>query len=878
LGKFHPHGDSSVYDAMVILAQDFTTRKPLIDGHGNWGSIDGDSAAAMRYTEARLTPLALEMLKDIDKDVVNMVNNYSDSELEPEVLPAKYPNLLVNGVFGIAVGLATNIPPHNLGEVIDGTLAFIDNKDITTKELMNHIKGPDLPTGGILIGKDSILSAYESGNGRVTLRAKTKIEKLENGRLGVVITEFPFRKNKARLLQSISEMTADKKHSKALEGIADIRDESDRTGIRAVIEFKKSVDEMQGDKILKYLLKKTELQVNLPFNMVAIASGKPETMGLRTMLWHYIEHQKEVVTRRTRKELEIAERRFHIVEGFIKAINIMDQIIETIRSSKSKSDASQNLIAKFDFTELQATAILELMLYRLTGLEITAFEKEYKELSKLIRKLKNILDSERELLNVIKQELLEIKDKYADARRTQIIDDENEAKIDMDELIVVEDIVITLSNEGYIKRVPQKTYVRSNSNPQDIEYREGDYNRFIISSNTLETILVFTDNGNMYQFKGNAIPELRWKEKGERLDTIIKGMNLDSERIVTALSIKDFSGPFNVQFITNKGIIKKTSLSKFASSYTKLMAIKLKEDQKLVSVEIFDCEREERFVQILTSQGLTFTVNEPKLDDSDRMIQGTMLATIPAKDSIEKAEYIEIKPEIKRFRVELTSKGELKVGAKGKENSKAVYTDSEARLIIITSEGNVLNIASNVLENVTEPFNIVNSFGEIDKSNNFIGIINVSDFKEDSYIIFFSKKGYVKKTSLKEYQGEYLCSQGYKLKNDIDELVGASLIKNEAENFVLVTQKGMAIRVNCNDVNEMGKIASGVIGISLKDEDFVIYGNTISDNDHYIKITTKNKEEKDYNLSDLPIQNRATRGKNIFIAGLEDYIIKINQK
>ncbi len=336
LGKYHPHGDSSVYDAMVILAQDFTTRMPLIDGHGNWGSQDGDSAAAMRYTEARLTPIAMEMIRDIDKDVVNMVDNYSNSEKEPEVLPAKFPNILVNGAFGIAVGLATNIPPHNLGEVIDGTLAYIDKNEITTKELLNYIKGPDLPTGGVIIGKKSMLSAYETGEGRVTLRAKTTIEKLENGRLAIVITEFPFRKNKAKLLQFISEMTADKKHSKALENITDIRDESDRNGIRAVIEFKKIATEDIVEKTLKYLYKKTDLQSNISFNMVALADGKPKTLGLKSMLKYYVEHQKEVITRRTKRELEIAEKRFHIVEGFIKAIGIMDEIIKTIRESKSK--------------------------------------------------------------------------------------------------------------------------------------------------------------------------------------------------------------------------------------------------------------------------------------------------------------------------------------------------------------------------------------------------------------------------------------------------------------------------------------------------------------------------------------------------------------
>lgn len=475
LGKFHPHGDSSVYDAMVILAQNFTTREPLIDGQGNWGSIDGDGAAAMRYTEARLAPIAMEMLRDIDKDVVEMVPNYSDSEMEPRVLPAKYPNLLVNGTFGIAVGLATNIPPHNLKEVIDGTLAYIDNNEITTKELMNYIKGPDLPTGGVIIGRESIQTAYETGEGKVVLRAKTSIEKLENGRVGIVITEFPFRRNKAKLLQIISEMTGDKRHAKALEAITDIRDESDRTGIRAVVELRKTADEDAADKVLKYLFKKTDLQCNISFNMVALADGKPETLGVKSIITHYVNHQKEVITRRTTKELENAEKRFHIVEGFIKAINILDEVIATIRASKSKKDAGINLINKFGFTEPQAEAILELMLYRLTGLEISIFEKEYKELEKTIKKLKKILAEEKELLKVIKAELLEVSEKFANPRRTQIIHDENEGKIDIEELIVVEDVFITLSKDGFIKRIPLKTYARINADPEDIEYREGDF-------------------------------------------------------------------------------------------------------------------------------------------------------------------------------------------------------------------------------------------------------------------------------------------------------------------------------------------------------------------------------------------------------------------
>ena len=460
LGKFHPHGDSSVYDAMVIMAQDFSTREPLFDGHGNFGSMDGDGAAAMRYTEARLSKIAMEMLRDIDKETVEMVPNYSDSELEPKVLPARYPNLLVNGTFGIAVGLATNIPPHNLGEVTDGVLAYIDNPEITTKELMEYIKAPDLPTGGVLIGKNSLLSAYETGEGKVTLRAKTNIEKLDNGRYGIVITEFPYRRNKSKILQTISEMTGDKRHQKALEAITDIRDESDRSGIRAVIELKKVADYETADKILKYLFKKTDLQCNISFNMVALANGKPQTMGLKTIIMHYVNHQKDIVTKRTIKELMMAEKRFHVVEGFIKAINILDEIIKTIRESKSKKDANINLIEKFGFTEIQSEAILELMLYRLTGLEIKVFQKEYKELEKTIKRLRKILENENELLKVIKTELKEITDKFRNPRRTMIVENDSEAKIDLDELIVVEDVMITLSKDGFIKRIPLRTYQR----------------------------------------------------------------------------------------------------------------------------------------------------------------------------------------------------------------------------------------------------------------------------------------------------------------------------------------------------------------------------------------------------------------------------------
>ena len=658
LGKYHPHGDTSVYDAMVIMAQDFSTRETLIDGHGNWGSMDGDGAAAMRYTEARLAPIAIEMLRDIDKDTVDMVPNYSDSEMEPKVLPSRYPNLLVNGTFGIAVGLATNIPPHNLGEVTDGVLAYIDNPEITTKELMEYVKGPDLPTGGILIGQHSILSAYEAGEGKVTLRAKTNIERLENGKIGIVITEFPFRRNKAKLLQTISEMTGDKRHSKALESIIDIRDESDRSGVRAVIELRKAADEEVADKVLKYLFKRTDLQCNLSFNMVALAEGKPQTMGLKTIIKHYVNHQKEIVTRRTIKELAIAEKRFHIVEGFIKAIDVLDEIIKTIRESKSKKDAGINLINKFGFTEIQSEAILELMLYRLTGLEIKVFQKEYAELEKTIKRLKKILSDEKELLKVVKAELKEVADKYRNPRKTAIIKDDNEAKIDVEELIVVEDVMITLSKDGFIKRIPLKTFNRVNANAEDIEYREGDELKFLFKSNTTENILLFTNKGNMYQTKGINIPECKWKEKGERVDNLIKTLNLEDETIVYTASVSSFMPNKYVQFITSRGGIKRSSLDKFQTSYTKLQATKLKDFEEVIDISLLEEDEFKEFINFETKKGLVFNLPIPSIEDSARNILPIMMFNLSNKDKVTKVEYRD-SIEFIDFSIGITSKGTI---------------------------------------------------------------------------------------------------------------------------------------------------------------------------------------------------------------------------
>ena len=825
LGKFHPHGDSSVYDAMVLMAQDFSTREPLFDGHGNFGSIDGDGAAAMRYTEARLSKIAMEMLRDIDKETVEMVPNYSDSEMEPKVLPARYPNLLVNGTFGIAVGLATNIPPHNLGEVTDGVLAYIDNPEITTKELMEYIKAPDLPTGGVLIGKNSLLSAYETGEGKVTLRAKTNIEKLENGRYGIVITEFPYRRNKSKILQTISEMTGDKRHQKALEAITDIRDESDRSGIRAVVELKKAADYDTADKILKYLFKKTDLQCNISFNMVALANGKPQTMGLKTIIMHYVNHQKDIVTKRTIKELMMAEKRFHIVEGFIKAIDVLDEIIKTIRESKSKKDAGINLIEKFGFTEIQAEAILELMLYRLTGLEIKVFQKEYAELEKTIKKLRKILAHENELLKVIKVELKEITDRFRNPRRTMIVEDDSEAKIDLDELIVVEDVMVTLSKDGFIKRIPLKTYQRSNAKAEDIEYREGDELKFLFKSNTTENILLFTDKGNMYQVKGINIPEGKWREKGERVDSIIKTLNLDDENIVEAFSVRVLDGSKSVQFITNRGIIKKSTLDKFQTSYSKIQALKLKENEYVLNIILIDSEEEKQFLKVKTKLGLKFSLELPKIEDTPRNILGIQLFNLIENDEIISVEYVD-EFEFMTFSVGVTAKGTLKGFAKAKSSDRLkVNTDSLSTLVLFTDKGNMYKVPSFLISNVVkEEIALENIIDGYSKKERVIDVYSLKSFDEKNMVYFFTKKGMIKKTSLKEYDINYSLCQAYKFKYENDEVISVCIEGNEGE-ILIVTKKGMAIRFLSEGVNTMGRIASGVTGISLKEDDEAISGN-----------------------------------------------------
>ncbi|MFQ6847497.1 MAG: DNA gyrase subunit A, partial [Clostridium perfringens] len=492
LGKYHPHGDSSVYDALVRMAQDFSLRYMLVDGHGNFGSVDGDSAAAMRYTEAKMNKIASEMLRDINKNTVDFIPNFDGEEKEPVVLPSRYPNLLVNGSSGIAVGMATNIPPHNLGEVIDGTIALIDNPELTSLELMTYIKGPDFPTAGIIMGKSGIRAAYETGKGRIVVRAKAEIEE-ENGRHKIIVTELPYQVNKAKLIEYIADLVKDKK----ITGISDLRDESDREGMRMVIELKRDAN---PNVTLNLLYKHTKMQDTFGVIMLALVDNQPQVLNLKQVLVHYINFQKDVITRRTQFELNKAKERAHILEGLIIALDNIDEVINIIRSSKTSEIAKNTLIERFSLSEKQAAAILEMRLRRLTGLERDKIENEYNELMKLIDYLNAILASEERLLEVIKEELLEIKAKYSDERRTQIEKQENE--IDIEDLIQEEDVVITLTHTGYIKRISSDVYSaqkRGGKGIQAMTTKEDDFVENVLVTSTHSNLLFFTTKGKVYK-------------------------------------------------------------------------------------------------------------------------------------------------------------------------------------------------------------------------------------------------------------------------------------------------------------------------------------------------------------------------------------------
>ena len=622
IGQYHPHGDSSVYEAMVRLSQDWKLRHVLIEMHGNNGSIDNDPPAAMRYTEAKLSLLAEELLRDINKETVSFIPNYDDTTLEPMVLPSRFPNLLVNGSTGISAGYATDIPPHNLAEVIQATLKYIDNPDITVNQLMKYIKGPDFPTGGIIQGIDGIKKAYESGKGRIIVRSKVEEETLRNGRKQLIITEIPYEVNKGSLVKRIDELRADKK----VDGIVEVRDETDRTGLRIAIELKKDVN---SESIKNYLYKNSDLQISYNFNMVAISDGRPKLMGIRQIIDSYLNHQIEVVANRTKFELDNAEKRMHIVEGLIKALSILDKVIELIRSSKNKRDAKENLIEVYEFTEEQAEAIVMLQLYRLTNTDIVALEGEHKELEALIKQLRHILDNHDALLNVIKEELNEIKKKFKSERLSLIEAEIEEIKIDKEVMVPSEEVILSMTRHGYIKRTSIRSF--NASGVEDIGLKDGDSLLKHQEVNTQDTVLVFTNKGRYLFIPVHKLADIRWKELGQHVSQIVPIE--EDEVVIIVYNEKDFNTDAFYVFATQNGMIKKSTVPLFKTTrFNKpLIATKVKENDDLISVMRFE---KDQLITVITNKGMSLTYNTSELSDTGLRAAGVKSINLKVEDFV----------------------------------------------------------------------------------------------------------------------------------------------------------------------------------------------------------------------------------------------------
>lgn len=622
IGQYHPHGDSSVYDAMVRLSQDWKLRHVLIEMHGNNGSIDNDPPAAMRYTEAKLSQLSEELLRDINKETVAFIPNYDDTTLEPMVLPSRFPNLLVNGSTGISSGYATDIPPHNLAEVIQATLKYIDNPDITVNQLMKHIKGPDFPTGGIIQGIDGIKKAYESGKGKIVVRSRVDEEELRSGRKQLIITEIPYEVNKSSLVKRIDELRADKK----VDGIVEVRDETDRTGLRIAIELKKDVN---SESIKNYLYKNSDLQISYNFNMVAISDGRPKLMGLREIIESYLNHQIEVVTNRTRYDLDHAEKRMHIVEGLMKALSILDEVIALIRNSKNKKDAKDNLVAEFDFTEAQAEAIVMLQLYRLTNTDIVALEDEHAELEALIKELRNILDDHDALLSVIKDELNEIKKKFKVDRLSTIEAEISEIKIDKEVMVPSEEVILSVSHHGYIKRTSTRSF--NASGVTEIGLKDGDRLLKYQEVNTQDTVLVFTNKGRYLFIPVHKLADIRWKELGQHVSQIVP---IDEdEQVVDVYNVKDFNNNAFYVMATKNGMIKKSSVPQFKTTrFNKpLVGMKVKDHDEIVNVIRLESDQ---LVTVLTHKGMSLTYSTDELSDTGLRAAGIKSINLKDEDHV----------------------------------------------------------------------------------------------------------------------------------------------------------------------------------------------------------------------------------------------------
>lgn len=613
LAHYHPHGDTAVYDTMVRMAQPFNYRYPLVDGHGNFGSIDGYSAAAQRYTESKLAKISMEMLRDINKETVDFGRNYDGERKEPSVLPSRFPNILVNGTMGIAVGMATNIPPHNLCEVIDGCVAYIENNDITVLELMEHIKGPDFPTGANILGNSGIKKAYETGKGIITIRATCEIVEQKNGKQSIIVTEIPYQVNKSSLITKIAELAREK----IIEGITDLRDETDLKGIRIVIDLRKDAN---ANVILNNLYKYTNLQISYGINLLALVDGEPKLLGLKTIIEKYIEHQRTVIIRRTKFDLDKASKRAHILDGLVIALDNIDDVIQIIKSAKNDNDAIEQLINKYNLTKEQSEAILEMKLRRLTGLERDKIESELKELKVLIESLKEILASEEKILNIIKEELLEIKTKYGDERRTNI-DVTSIEHIEDESLIPVEDIVITLTNKGYIKRINNETYRTQNRGGVGIKgmtINEEDIVEHLLLMKTHDYIMFFTNKGKVYRIKGYTIPIFSRQSKGLPIINLLP-LELD-EKVNVLLKVNEEDIDSNIVFCTQKGLVKRTKISEFENiRVTGKIAITLKDDDELIAVKKTTGDNE---IMIASADGRMIRFNENEVRIMGRTASG----------------------------------------------------------------------------------------------------------------------------------------------------------------------------------------------------------------------------------------------------------------
>ncbi|WP_242222018.1 DNA gyrase subunit A [Bacillus cereus group sp. BfR-BA-01380] len=681
IGKYHPHGDSAVYETMVRMAQDFSQRYMLVNGHGNFGSVDGDSAAAMRYTEAKMSKISMELLRDITKNTIDYQDNYDGSEREPIVLPARFPNLLVNGATGIAVGMATNIPPHQLGEVIDGVLALSHNPEITIAELMEYIPGPDFPTAGQILGRSGIRRAYETGRGTVILRARVEIEEKANGKQSIIVTELPYQVNKARLIEKIAELVRDKK----IDGITDLRDESDRNGMRIVMELRRDAN---ANVLLNNLYKHTSLQTSFGINMLSLVNGEPKVLNLKECLYYYLDHQKVVIRRRTAYELEKAEARAHILEGLRVALDHLDEVITLIRNSKTADIAKQGLMERFGLSEKQAQAILDMRLQRLTGLEREKIEQEYQELLALIAELKAILADEEKVLEIIREELTEVKDRFNDTRRSEITMGGMEA-IEDEDLIPEQNIVITLTHNGYVKRLPASTYKTQNRGGRGVQgmgTNDDDFVEHLLTTSTHDHILFFTNKGKVYRTKGYEIPEYSRTAKGI---PIINLLEVDKDEWVNAIiPIREFNDDQFLFFTTKYGIAKRTPLSSFANIRNNgLIAISLREEDEVISVRLTTGEKD---MIVGTSNGMLIRFHEQDVRSMGRNAAGVKAITLGEEDQVVGMEIVEEEMDVlivtKNGYGKRTPVEEYRLQSRGGKGLKTCnITDKNGKLIAVKS-------------------------------------------------------------------------------------------------------------------------------------------------------------------------------------------------